>query len=48
MKATPEMIAAPWAAWNSRHGGKLGPGVAFVEAINAALGKMDRNEPNEK
>jgi len=48
VKATPEMIAAAWAAWHSRHGSKLGPGVAFVEAINAALGKMDRNEPNEK
>lgn len=37
MKATPEMIAAAWAAWHKRHGGKLGPGPAFVEAINAAL-----------
>jgi hypothetical protein len=35
--ATPEMIAAAWATWHSRHGGKLGPGPAFVEAINAAL-----------
>lgn len=34
---TPEMIAAAWATWHSRHGGKLGPGPAFVEAINAAL-----------
>eukprot|EP00913_Durusdinium_trenchii_P008084 g7581.t1 len=39
-RATPEMIAAAWAAWHSRHGGKLGPGPAFVEAINAALKKM--------
>lgn len=37
MSATPEMIAAAWAAWHSRHGGKLGPGPAFVEAINAAM-----------
>lgn len=37
MTATPEMIAAAWATWHSRHGGKLGPGTAFVEAINAAL-----------
>ncbi|MGR9130821.1 hypothetical protein [Rhizobium leguminosarum] len=36
-RATPEMIAAAWATWHSRHGGKLGPGPAFVEAINAAL-----------
>jgi hypothetical protein len=35
--ATPEMIAAAWDAWHSRHGGKLGPGPAFAEAINAAL-----------
>ncbi len=39
-RATPEMIAAAWQAWHSRHGGKLGPGPAFVEAINAALDKM--------
>lgn len=36
-RATPEMIAAAWATWHKRHGGKLGPGPAFVEAINAAL-----------
>lgn len=35
--ATQEEIAAAWSAWQSRHGGKLGPGPAFVEAINAAL-----------
>lgn len=40
MRATPEMIAAAWATWHSRHGGKLGPGPAFVEAINAALAKQ--------
>lgn len=34
---TPEMIAAAWATWHSRHGGKLGPGPAFREAIQAAL-----------
>lgn len=41
-RATPEMIAAAWATWHSRHGGKLGPGPAFVEAINAALSKLPR------
>jgi hypothetical protein len=35
--ATPEMIAAAWRAWKARHGGKLGPGPAFREAIEAAL-----------
>lgn len=40
-RATPEAIAAAWAAWHSRHGGKLGPGPAFVEAINAALEKLE-------
>lgn len=34
---TPTEIAAAWAAWHSRHGGKIGPGPAFVEAINAAF-----------
>lgn len=42
-RATPEMIAAAWKEWHSRHGGKLGPGPAFVEAINAAL-KSDNRE----
>lgn len=37
MRVTPKMIAAAWAAWHLRHGGKLGPGPAFVEAIEAAL-----------
>lgn len=37
MIATPKMIAAAWATWHSRHGGKLGPGPAFVEAIEAAM-----------
>lgn len=35
--ATPEMIAAAWRAWHARHGGKLGPGPAFAEAIEAAI-----------
>lgn len=35
--ATPQQIANAWAAWHARHGGKLGPGPGFVEAINAAL-----------
>lgn len=35
--ATPEEIAAAWATWHERHGGKLGPGPAFREAIGAAL-----------
>lgn len=33
---TPEMIAAAWDAWKARHGGKLGPGPGFREAIQAA------------
>lgn len=37
MIATPEMIAAAWASWHSRHGGRVGPGPGFVEAIEAAL-----------
>lgn len=36
-RPTPEEIAAAWAAWHSRHGGKLGPGPAFVEALEAAF-----------
>ena len=34
---TPEMIAAAWATWHSRHGGKIGPGPAFGEAVPAAI-----------
>lgn len=34
---TPEMLAAAWGAWHFRHGGKLGPGPAFAEAIAAAM-----------
>lgn len=37
--AHPEEIAAAWSAWQIRHGGKLGPGPAFAEAIGAALAK---------
>jgi hypothetical protein len=33
----PKGLAAAWEAWRSRHGGKLGPGPAFVEAIRAYL-----------
>ncbi|EHP94845.1 hypothetical protein [Methylorubrum extorquens] len=36
-RVTPEMLGAAWGAWHSRHGGKLGPGPAFAEAIAAAL-----------
>ncbi len=36
----PEVIAAAWGAWHSRHGGKLGPGPAFVEAIEAGIRKL--------
>lgn len=36
----PDVIAAAWGAWHSRHGGKLGPGPAFVEAIEAAILKL--------
>lgn len=34
---SPEVIAAAWDAWHARHGGKLGPGPAFREAVAAAL-----------
>jgi len=37
MSVSPAAIAAAWNAWHARHGGKLGPGPAFVEAIEAAL-----------
>lgn len=43
MRATPEMIAAAWAAWKIRHPKPIGPGPGFVEAINAALEKMPVN-----
>lgn len=36
-RATPEEIAAAWATWKPRHQDRLGPGPAFVEAINAAF-----------
>ena len=36
-EASPEAIAAAWVSWHERHGGKLGPGPAFSEAIRAAL-----------
>lgn len=34
---TLEMLAAAWDTWKSRHGGKLGPGPAFAEAVRAAI-----------
>jgi hypothetical protein len=34
---TPEMLAAAWRAWHARHGGKLGPGPAFAEALSAMI-----------
>ena len=37
LQVTPEVIAAAWQAWHERHGGKLGPGVAFTEAVTAAF-----------
>lgn len=37
VEPTPAMIAAAWAAWRSRHDGKMGPGPAFVEAMTAML-----------
>ena len=36
-RASHEEIAEAWKAWHSRHGGKIGPGPAFVEAIHAAF-----------
>lgn len=32
---SPEAMAAAWGAWHARHGGKLGPGPAFREALAA-------------
>lgn len=43
MIATPEMIAAAWASWHSRHGGRMGPGPGFVEAIEAAIAAAPKN-----
>lgn len=40
VQVTNEMIAAAWAAWKSRHRERMGPGPAFVEAIQAALEAM--------
>lgn len=37
MTVSEKAIAAAWATWHSRHGGKLGPGPAFREAIEAAI-----------
>lgn len=36
----PALIAAAWASWHARHGGKLGPGPAFSEAIDAVLSAL--------
>jgi hypothetical protein len=41
---TPDVIAAAWTAWHSRHGGRLGPGPAFAEAIEAAVVALVRKE----
>lgn len=43
-RASPEEIGAAWKAWHSRHGGKLGPGVAFVEALHAAFKRRAKGE----
>lgn len=48
----PHVLAAAWAAWHSRHGGKLGPGSAFAEAISAAIEALsasgvDAGDPRE-
>jgi hypothetical protein len=40
-------IAAAWNTWHSRHGGKLGPGPAFAEAIEAALSALSRSTLKE-
>lgn len=48
MRVTPEMIAAAWAAWHARHGGRLGPGPAFVEAIEAALNASDISKEGQR
>lgn len=44
----PRVIAAAWKAWHARHGGKLGPGPAFVEAIHAGLACLATLSPKEQ
>lgn len=44
----PEVIAAAWKAWHARHGGKLGPGPAFVEALRAGLACLATLSPKEQ
>lgn len=36
----PALIAAVWKAWHIRHKGSIGPGPAFVEAIDAILATL--------
>lgn len=40
-----EEIAAAWRAWHSRHGGKIGPGPAFQEALDAVDAMRDLKIP---
>lgn len=44
---TPEMLAAAWRAWRSRHHGRIGPGPGFREAIEAALAVQARQQTGE-
>lgn len=34
---TPDMLTAAWATWRPRHGGRIGPGPAFTEALRAGI-----------
>lgn len=36
----PALIAAAWKAWRVRHKGRIGPGPAFSEAIDAVLATL--------
>lgn len=42
------MIAHAWRAWKSRHGGRLGAGPAFVEAIRAAVQSLHAPDELER
>lgn len=44
LQATPAMIAVAWDTWYARHRGRLGPGPAFREAIEAALAHPDARQ----
>jgi hypothetical protein len=43
----PQLIAAAWKSWHSRHGGRIGPGPAFSEAIDAILARLSAQERDD-